>query len=103
MPTLKYLNQKHYEAMEKKMRGESYRKIAGDLGSTIDTIKSWFRPDGILREHYDRYNQTVYERFYQNARPGTMTHEIVQNILKDANRQAKQEIIGQPVTQKVEN
>ena len=84
--------------MEKKMRGESYRKIASELGFSIDTIKSWFRTDGgILAEHYENYAQTIYERFYKNARPGTMNHEIVQNILKDASQQAKQDVVGQPV------
>ena len=90
--------------MEKKMRGESYRRISRDLGFSIDTIKSWFRKNGgILNEHYENYARTIYERFYQNARPGTMNYEIVQNILKEANRQAKQEVIGLPIAQKVEN
>lgn len=85
--------------MEKKMRGESYRKIASELGFSLDTIKSWFRKNGgILNEHYENYARTIYERFYQNARPGTMNYEIVQNILKEANQQAKQNVVGQPVT-----
>ncbi len=90
--------------MEKKMRGESYRKIAGDLGFSIDTIKSWFRKEnGILGKHYDSYARTIYERFYQNARPGTMNYEIVQNILKEANRTTKQNVVGQAIPSKVEN
>ena len=85
------------------MRGESYRKIANDIGFTVDAIKSWFRPDGILGEHYEKYNRIVYERFYQNARPGTMNYEIVQNILKEANQLTKTNVVGQAIPQKVEN
>jgi len=32
-----------------------YEKIASEVGVTLDTVKSWFRAKGFLREAYSRY------------------------------------------------
>ena len=39
------------------MRWQSvhYEEIASEVGVTIDTVKSWFRAKGFLREAYDQY------------------------------------------------
>lgn len=83
MTNTKFLNQKHLIAMEKRMQGCRYQEIAKEVGVSIDTIKTWFRKNGLLQMHYGDYARYVYEKFYQNARAGTMNSELVRNILAD--------------------
>ncbi len=83
MTNTKFLNQKHLIAMEKRMQGCRYQEIAKEVGVSIDTIKTWFRKNGLLQTHYGDYAKYVYEKFYQNARAGTMNSELVRNILAD--------------------
>lgn len=86
MSNTKFLNQKHLIAMEKRMQGCRYQEIAKEVGVSIDTIKTWFRKNGLLQTHFSDYARYVYEKFYQNARAGTMNSELVRNILADKGR-----------------
>ena len=46
-------NKKSQEAVRLKYEGETYETISKKLKTPIDTIKSWFRSEGPLREEYD--------------------------------------------------
>jgi len=48
-------NKKSQEAVRLKYEGETYETISKKLKTPIDTIKSWFRSEGPLREEYDTY------------------------------------------------
>lgn len=41
--------------IDMKWKGFKYREIAEKLGVSLDTVKSWFRKNGILRMHYKDY------------------------------------------------
>lgn len=83
MSKIQYLNEKHLLAMEKRMKGLKYAEIAQEVGVSLDTVKTWFRKNGLLQTHYGEYARYIYEKFYQNARVGTVNAEIVRNILTD--------------------
>jgi len=55
MPKLNYLRPKHKRAIEMRWRSVHYEEIASEVGVTIDTVKSWFRAKGFLREAYNQY------------------------------------------------
>lgn len=42
-------------AIDMKWKGFKYREIAEKLGVSLDTVKSWFRENGLLRVHYKDY------------------------------------------------
>ena len=42
-------------ALDMKWRGFKYREIAEKLGVSLDTVKSWFRSNGLLKIHYQDY------------------------------------------------
>jgi uncharacterized protein YjcR len=42
-------------AIDMKWKGFKYPEIAEKLGVSLDTVKSWFRSNGILRMHYKDY------------------------------------------------
>ncbi len=37
-------------------KNSRYKEIAKELGVSLDTVKSWFRKDGFLREAYKNYS-----------------------------------------------
>lgn len=58
MPKLKKLlfpAGKYWQAIELKWRGLKYREIAKLLDVSLDTVKSWFRCNGLLKLHYEDY------------------------------------------------
>ena len=55
MPKLKGYSTKHRQALEKKWLSIPYKQIANDLGVSLDTVKSWFRAKGFLKEAYSQY------------------------------------------------
>ena len=38
-----------------KWKSVQYEEIAGELGVSLNTVKSWFREKGFLREAYKQY------------------------------------------------
>jgi len=42
-------------AIEMKWKGFKYPEIAKRLGVSLDTVKSWFRHNGSLKQHYQDY------------------------------------------------
>jgi len=42
-------------ALDMKWKGFRYREIAERLGVSPDTVKSWFRKNGLLQLHYEDY------------------------------------------------
>jgi len=42
-------------ALDMKWRGFKYPEIAERLSVSLDTVKSWFRSNGLLRVHYEDY------------------------------------------------
>lgn len=55
MPKLTYLRPWHKRAIEMRWLSVPYEKIASEVGVTLDTVKSWFRTKGFLREAYNQY------------------------------------------------
>lgn len=66
-------------AIDMKWRGFKYREIAERLGVSLDTVKSWFRSNGILRMHYKDYIEDQLIMRKQEQEKYTKTHE---NALK---------------------
>lgn len=48
-------NKKCQEAIQLKYEGETYPLISKKLKVPLNTIKDWFREDGLLREEYEAY------------------------------------------------
>lgn len=48
-------NKKCQEAIQLKYEGETYPSISKKLKVPLNTIKDWFREDGLLREEYKAY------------------------------------------------
>jgi len=42
-------------AIDMKWKGFKYPEIAEKLGVSLDTVKSWFRSNGLLKIHYRDY------------------------------------------------
>ena len=42
-------------ALDMKWKGFKYPEIAEKLGVSLDTVKSWFRSNGLLKIHYQDY------------------------------------------------
>ncbi len=42
-------------AIDMKWKGFKYPEIAEKLGVSLDTVKSWFRKNGLLHQHYEDY------------------------------------------------
>lgn len=42
-------------AIDMKWKGFKYPEIAEKLGVSLDTVKSWFRSNGLLKLHYEDY------------------------------------------------
>ena len=42
-------------ALDMKWKGFKYPEIAKKLGVSLDTVKSWFRSNGLLKIHYRDY------------------------------------------------
>ena len=42
-------------AIDMKWKGFKYPEIAEKLGVSLDTVKSWFRSNGLLKIHYQDY------------------------------------------------
>ncbi|MDE2019056.1 MAG: hypothetical protein KGJ13_01770 [Patescibacteria group bacterium] len=55
MPKLTYLRPKHKRAIEMRWLSVPYEEIAKEVGVSYDTVKSWFRAKGFLREAYNQY------------------------------------------------
>lgn len=55
MPKLKRLSEKYWIAIDMKWKNFGYREIAEKLGVSLDTVKSWFRKNGLLGAHYKDY------------------------------------------------
>lgn len=59
-------------AIDMKWKGFKYREIAEKLGVSLDTVKSWFRENGILRMYYADY---VEDQFIMRKQEQEKTHE----------------------------
>lgn len=59
-------------AIDMKWKGFKYREIAEELGVSLDTVKSWFRENGLLRVHYKDY---VEDQFIMRKQKQEKTHE----------------------------
>ncbi len=55
MPKLTYLRPWHKRAIEMRWLSVPYEEIAKEVGVSHDTVKSWFRAKGFLREAYNQY------------------------------------------------
>ncbi|MBU2265382.1 helix-turn-helix domain-containing protein [Patescibacteria group bacterium] len=68
-------------AIDMKWRGFKYPEIAEKLGVSLDTVKSWFRKNGLLDQHYKDYvhDQFIMRKQEQQRREAEKTHE---NALK---------------------
>lgn len=55
MPKLKRLSEKYWTAIDMRWKSFTYREIAEKLGVSLDTVKSWFRKNGLLKVHYADY------------------------------------------------
>ncbi len=44
------------DAIRLKYEGESYDSIAKTLKTPVETVRSWFKPSGLLREQYEGYS-----------------------------------------------
>lgn len=68
MPKLKNLSEKYWTAIDMKWQSFSYYEIAKKLGVSLDTVKSWFRSNGLLRKHYEDYcEDKIIERERKNT------------------------------------
>ena len=65
MPKVFYLNQKHILAMQRRMEGVQYNAIAKEMDVSIDTVKNWFRKNGLLQKHYSEYAGILLKQFYK--------------------------------------
>lgn len=75
MPKLKQLKDIHWQAIEMKWKGHGYQEIAGRLGVSIDAVKSWFRQNGLLKQHYEDYAEDQCIKFRRKMREKyTKTH-----------------------------
>lgn len=54
---MRKFKEKFKTAMDMKWKGFRYPEIAERLGVSLDTVKSWFRSNGLLRVHYEDYVQ----------------------------------------------
>ncbi|MFH0806397.1 MAG: sigma factor-like helix-turn-helix DNA-binding protein [Candidatus Brennerbacteria bacterium] len=52
---MRKFKEKFHIAIDMKWKGFKYPEIAEKLGVSLDTVKSWFRSNGILRMHYKDY------------------------------------------------
>ncbi|MFH1298235.1 MAG: sigma factor-like helix-turn-helix DNA-binding protein [Patescibacteria group bacterium] len=68
-------------AIDMKWKGFKYPEIAEKLGVSLDTVKSWFRKNGLLGQHYKDYvhDQFIMRKQEQQRREAEKTHE---NALK---------------------
>jgi len=55
MPKLKRLSKKYWMAIDMKWKKLAYQEISEKLGVSLDTVKSWFRRNGLLSAHYKDY------------------------------------------------
>lgn len=53
--TTDHKNKKCQEAIQLKYEGETYPLISKKLKVPLNTIKDWFREDGLLKEEYEAY------------------------------------------------
>lgn len=52
---MRKFKEKFNMAIDMKWKGFKYREIAEKLGVSLDTVKSWFRENGLLLVHYKDY------------------------------------------------
>ena len=52
---MRKFKEKFKVAMDMKWKGFKYPEIAEKLGVSLDTVKSWFRSNGLLKIHYRDY------------------------------------------------
>jgi len=52
---MRKFKEKFKMAIDMKWKGFKYPEIAEKLGVSLDTVKSWFRSNGLLRIHYEDY------------------------------------------------
>ena len=52
---MRKFKEKFKVAIDMKWKGFKYPEIAEKLGVSLDTVKSWFRSNGLLRIHYEDY------------------------------------------------
>ena len=54
---MRKFKEKFKVAIDMKWKGFRYPEIAERLGVSLDTVKSWFRSNGLLKVHYEDYAQ----------------------------------------------
>lgn len=69
---MRKLKEKFHTAIDLKWKGFKYREIAEQLGVSLDTVKSWFRKNGLLQMHYEDY---VEDQFIIRKQEQEKTHE----------------------------
>ena len=52
---MRKFKEKFKGAMDMKWKGFKYPEISEKLGVSLDTVKSWFRSNGLLKIHYQDY------------------------------------------------
>jgi len=52
---MRKFKEKFKVAMDMKWKGFKYSEISEKLGVSLDTVKSWFRSNGLLKIHYQDY------------------------------------------------
>ena len=52
---MRKFKEKFRAAIDMKWKSFKYPEIAEKLGVSLDTVKSWFRSNGLLRAHYEDY------------------------------------------------
>ena len=52
---MRKFKEKFKVAMDMKWKGFKYPEISEKLGVSLDTVKSWFRSNGLLKIHYRDY------------------------------------------------
>jgi uncharacterized protein YjcR len=68
---MRKFKEKFKTALDMKWRGFKYREIAEKLSVSLDTVKSWFRKNGLLERHYKDYIGDQYILHQREKHPKT--------------------------------
>lgn len=81
---LKYLRPYHYEVMQMRLKGHSYRDIAETFNKSEQTIKVWFSQCDLFRETYKQLEEErqykIMEKFH--AAVDDVQDELIRIALK---------------------